>query len=91
MIELMGNGYVSSCVSIFRHYLFETLKTLHDIHFSHGSFSPSSIVVDSSNDTSSTRKLTLVGFSQAQWHLCEGEKKCKELIEAKEALGITSE
>ncbi|GAA5897573.1 uncharacterized protein JCM6883_006741 [Sporobolomyces salmoneus] len=89
-----------------RRFLFETLKTLHDIHFSHGSFSPASVVVSSpsSAPSSSTltttatsratqesteeRKLTLVGFSQAQWHLCEGENSCKELLEAKQALGL---
>ncbi|GAA5959552.1 hypothetical protein JCM3765_002368 [Sporobolomyces pararoseus] len=77
-----------------RQYLFDTLKTLHDIHFSHGSFSPSSVVATSPPSTgtesseSPARRLTIVGFSQAEWHLCSGENSCKELLEAKEALGL---
>ncbi|GAA5845682.1 hypothetical protein JCM3766R1_001135 [Sporobolomyces carnicolor] len=72
-----------------RQYLFDTLKTLHEIHFSHGSFSPSSVVVDDSDSRGEeeNRKLTLVGFSQAKWHLCEPDT-CRELLDAKVALGL---
>ncbi|GAA6060254.1 hypothetical protein JCM10212_003494 [Sporobolomyces blumeae] len=34
------------------------------------------------------RKLTLVGFSQAEWHLCPGQDKCPELVKAKADLGL---
>ncbi|GAA5941529.1 uncharacterized protein JCM15063_001612 [Sporobolomyces koalae] len=91
-----------------KQYLLDTLTTLHSIHFSCGSFSPSSVVTQplppppattkptdaeggeatSTSCSSLTRRLTLVGFSKAEWHLCPGPLECRELLEAKQALGL---
>lgn len=87
-----------------RQKLYDALTIFHDIHFQHGSFSPSSVVSQpapslSDSTTSSpngtgphaSRKLTIVGFSQAEWHLCPGENNCPELVQAKKALGLDQE
>ncbi|KWU45998.1 pre-mRNA-splicing factor cwc22 [Rhodotorula sp. JG-1b] len=86
-----------------RQKLYDALTIFHDIHFQHGSFSPSSVVSQpapppSDSTTSpnggaptSSRKLTIVGFSQAEWHLCPGENSCPELVQAKKALGLDQE
>ncbi|GAA5877130.1 hypothetical protein JCM1840_005665 [Sporobolomyces johnsonii] len=80
-----------------RKFLYDTLTTFHEIHFQHGSFSPSSITTrpaapsataNGSATSTLARKLSIVGFSQAEWHLCPGVDKCKELVEAKKALGL---
>ncbi|BGP26409.1 hypothetical protein JCM10295v2_005362 [Rhodotorula toruloides] len=83
-----------------RQKLFDALDAFHSIHFQHGSFSPSSIVarpVSTPSDSPSpsspsteapARKLTIVGFSQAEWHLCPGTDSCRELVEAKRALRL---
>ncbi|GAA5991680.1 hypothetical protein JCM10908_001089 [Rhodotorula pacifica] len=86
-----------------RQKLYDALTIFHDIHFQHGSFSPASVVSQSVAPTSSdnstptttalrnaspARKLTIVGFSQAEWHLCPGENSCPELVQAKKALGL---
>ncbi|GAA6006287.1 hypothetical protein JCM11491_002096 [Sporobolomyces phaffii] len=80
-----------------RKTLYDALETLHGIHFSIGHFSPASVVVsssapvesDSTTTTPSPRRVTLVGFSQAEWHLCPGESTCRELVDAKRALGLS--
>ncbi|GAA6004015.1 hypothetical protein JCM10207_006515 [Rhodosporidiobolus poonsookiae] len=79
-----------------RQKLYDALDAFHSIHFQHGAFSPSSIVsrpgpFSASSDRSTTpapRKLALTGFSKAEWHLCPGADSCKELVEAKKALGL---
>lgn len=83
-----------------RQKLFDALDTFHSIHFQHGSFSPSSIVArptstpteplspTSESPEAPARKLTIVGFSQAEWHLCPGSDSCKELVEARKALKL---
>ncbi len=77
-----------------RKKLYDALTIFHDIHFQHGSFSPSSVVSRPSPSTPSdgtsevARQLTIVGFSQAEWHLCPGENSCPELVQAKKALGL---
>ncbi|GAA6046358.1 hypothetical protein NBRC10513_002328 [Rhodotorula toruloides] len=83
-----------------RQKLFDALDTFHSIHFQHGSFSPSSIVARpaptpsepvspiSATTEAPARKLTIVGFSQAEWHLCPGVDSCKELVEARKALKL---
>ncbi|GAA5823267.1 hypothetical protein JCM11251_007544 [Rhodosporidiobolus azoricus] len=76
--------------------LYNALDAFHSIHFQHGGFTPSSIVTrsapapassDSSSPVAPSRKLTLTGFSKAEWHLCPGPS-CKELVEARKALGL---
>ncbi|GAA6000554.1 uncharacterized protein JCM10292_000482 [Rhodotorula paludigena] len=78
-----------------RQKLYDALDAFHSIHFQHGSFSPSSIVSSPSPSTAtanstdaSDRKLTIVGYSQAEWHLCPGPNACRELVEARKALGL---
>ncbi|GAA5894504.1 hypothetical protein JCM6882_004837 [Rhodosporidiobolus microsporus] len=82
-----------------RQKLYDALDAFHSIHFQHGAFSSSSIVTrptpsTASSDNSSaappSRKLTLTGFSKAEWHLCPGAESCKELVEARKALGVES-
>lgn len=43
------------------------------------------------SDSEGGRKLTIVGYSQAEWHLCPGPHECKELVEARRALGLSEE
>ncbi|GAA5873539.1 hypothetical protein JCM8547_005614 [Rhodosporidiobolus lusitaniae] len=78
-----------------RRKLYDTLAAFHSIHFQHGNFSPSSIVVrpasSSANPSSTPRKITLAGFSKAEWHLCPGADSCKELVDARRALGLEEE
>ncbi|BGP18625.1 hypothetical protein JCM10213_004174 [Rhodosporidiobolus nylandii] len=82
-----------------RQKLYNSLEAFHSIHFQHGAFSPSSIVTrtsssaaPASSETSApSRKVTLTGFSKAEWHLCPGPDSCKELVEAKKALGLDGE
>ncbi|GAA6049250.1 hypothetical protein JCM3770_005905 [Rhodotorula araucariae] len=83
-----------------RQKLYDALDAFHSIHFQHGSFSPSSVVAQSIPSPPSApsaesaaahapaRKLTIVGYSQAEWHLCPGPSECKELVEARRALGL---
>ncbi|GAA5891399.1 hypothetical protein JCM8208_002615 [Rhodotorula glutinis] len=80
-----------------RRKLYDALDAFHSIHFQHGSFSPSSVVAQPSPTSSSSgeekegRRLTIVGYSQAEWHLCPGPYECKELVEARRALGLSEE
>ncbi|GAA5843180.1 hypothetical protein JCM9279_001884 [Rhodotorula babjevae] len=83
-----------------RKKLYDALDAFHSIHFQHGSFSPSSIVAQplppspsasSPDGDKENRKLTIVGYSQAEWHLCPGPHECKELVEARRALGLSKE
>ncbi|GAA6029107.1 hypothetical protein JCM8097_001601 [Rhodosporidiobolus ruineniae] len=78
-----------------RQKLYDSLDAFHSIHFQHGSFSPSSLVGPSASSASSSesataapRKITMTGFSKAEWHLCPGAASCKELVEARKALSI---
>ena len=80
-----------------RQKLYDALDAFHSIHFQHGSFSPSSVVAQPlpsppssspSDAPEAKRKLTIVGYSQAEWHLCPGPRECKELVEARRALGL---
>ncbi|GAA5974948.1 hypothetical protein JCM11641_006774 [Rhodosporidiobolus odoratus] len=80
-----------------RETLYNFLDAFHSIHFQHGAFSPSSLVtrdnLSSSGDSTPTlsRKITLTGFSKAEWHLCPGSDSCKELVEARKALKLVDE